>query len=368
MSTAPHALRALQAFTPQTLTASHADITLPDARRILAAVFRDDFNFAPFSGPTARAVAAVASSTHLPTLQVHAVERSQLDPFIKLALQTADHKITETVRIPLEVTGRYSVCVSSQVGCALACAFCATGRMGLLRNLETWEIVEQVRAVWRTLDHKTERIRGLVFQGMGEPLANLDRVLEAIAVLNEPSTFAIDKRAITVCTSGLVPGIYRLAELAPKVRLGWSVGSARSEVRARIMPIEKAHPLDSVFAALVHHANVTHHSSMWAVTLLAGVNDHADDAQALLDMAKRYREATGRKPRISIIRYNAIGLGDPFLPVTDEVEQAFRDVFHQHGFPTHRRYSGGSDVAAACGQLAAVHQAKDANPPSVNAL
>ncbi len=173
--------------------------------------------------------------------------------------------------------GRFSACVSSQAGCALACAFCATGRLGLSRNLEVWEIVEQVRLLRATLG-PGERIHGVVFQGMGEPLANVDRVIAAIRVMNDPCALAIDSRAITVCTSGLPSGIRQLAREVPKVRLGLSIGSARPAVRRRLMPIDAAHSLEDVLAAAEEHARATGLAPMWAVTPLAGVNDTDDDA------------------------------------------------------------------------------------------
>src|ERR1019366_4632099 len=145
---------------------------------------------------------------------------SAVDPFVKLALATADGHVVEAVRIPLERAGRFSACVSSQAGCALACVFCATGRLGLARNLETWEIVEQVRLVRGTLESpRTQRVHGVVFQGMGEPLANVERVIEAIRVLCDPSAMAIDARNMTVCTSGLPTAISRLASELLKVSL-----------------------------------------------------------------------------------------------------------------------------------------------------
>src|SRR5690348_17298121 len=180
-----------------------------------------------------------------PRLEIVAEQASAIDPFKKLLFRAADGAELEAVRIPLEKKGRFSVCVSSQVGCALACAFCATGRMGLRRNLETWEIVEQVRAVRRTLV-AGEKIHGVVFQGMGEPLANLDRVLAAIEIFRDPSAQAIDARAITVCTSGIPSGILRLAKEAPNVRLGLSIGSAIAGKRKSLMPVDDAHPLEEV--------------------------------------------------------------------------------------------------------------------------
>jgi 23S rRNA (adenine2503-C2)-methyltransferase len=185
---------------------------------------------------------------------------------------------------------------------------------------------------------------------MGEPLANLDRVLDAIAVMTDPSALAIDARAITVCTSGLPSGIRRLAREAPKVRLGVSIGTARLGARRRIMPIDGAHALGEVLEAAAEHARATGLAPMWAVTLLHGVNDGLEDARALAARARAFREESGSRPRISIIPYNPIA-GDPFSRSENEV--AFRKALHDEGIFTHKRYSGGADVNAACGQLAA---------------
>lgn len=292
---------------------------------------------------------------HVPELTVVVERPSELDPFVKYALRTGDGHLVEAVRIPLERAGRFTACVSSQVGCALACAFCATGRMGLLRNLEAWEIVEQVRVVRRSLAPLggRSRVHGVVFQGMGEPLANLDRVLEAIATMCDPSALAIDARAITVCTAGLPAGIRRLARAAPRVRLAISIGSARRDVRRSIMPIDAANPLDEVIDAAVEHARTTGLAPMWAVTPLRGVNDAEADARALGELAAAFTARTGLRPRISVIPYNAIDVGaDPFERTTSEREAAFRAALSALGHPSHKRYSGGADVNAACGQLA----------------
>lgn len=333
-----------------------ARVAIEDARRIVAQVHRDEDPATPSSGIRRTAREAVLAAGYVPQLETIAERRSQVDPFVKYALRTGDGHVIETVRIPLEIPGRFVVCVSSQIGCALGCTFCATGRMGLTRNLETWEIVEQVRVVRRGLE--TGRVHGVVFQGMGEPMANLDRVLAAIRVMSDPSALAIDARNITVCTSGLPAGIRRLAAEAPKVRLGLSIASARREVRRSLMPIDKAHRLDDVMDAAAEHVAATRLAPMWAVTLLAGVNDSVDDANALADQVLAFRERTGTNPRLSVIPYNAIddgpdGQADPFVRASDRAEDAFREALRTRGVFTHKRYSGGGDVAAACGQLAA---------------
>jgi 23S rRNA (adenine2503-C2)-methyltransferase len=298
------------------------------------------------------ALAAVRARGHVPQLELRA-ERAADDGFVKYLLVAGDGAALECVRIPLAHAGRFSICVSSQVGCALGCAFCATGRLGLRRNLEAWEIVEQVRVARGRLP-AGGRVHGVVFQGMGEPLANLDRVLAAIAVLTDPSALAIDARAITVCTSGLPAGILRLAREAPRVRLGLSIASARPALRRALMPIDGAHPLAEVLAAAAEHARVTGLAPMFAVTLLAGRNDGEDDAAALAELVRGFTERTGKRPRLTLLAYNPIAAeDDPFARCDEATEARFRDLLAARGVFTHRRYSGGGDVDAACGQLAA---------------
>ena len=359
MGPLPHLLP-LQGSTAEELCAAIAGLAVEDARRIIAQVHRDEAPSTPSSIIRRTAREAVLAAGYVPALELVAERRSAVDPFVKYALRTHDQHVIETVRIPLEHAGRFSVCVSSQVGCALGCTFCATGRMGLTRNLETWEIVEQVRVVRRGLRAAGEsgRVHGVVFQGMGEPMANLDRVIAAIRVMSDPSALAIDARNITVCTSGLPAGIRRLAAELPNVRLGLSLGSARRNVRRSLMPIDRAHDLDDLMSAAAEHVAVTRLAPMWAVTLLDGVNDTVDDANHLADLVVAFRERTGTSPRLSIIPYNAIdegpaGQADPFVRSADATEDAFREALRARGVHTHKRYSGGGDVAAACGQLAA---------------
>ena len=339
---------ALQALTPDALGRAFG-IELWEARKVVAAVHRGEPVMSA-KGVCRATLQAVRAGGHVPTLEVRARRDSLLDPFVKLSLATHDGHVVETVRIPLERAGRFSVCVSSQAGCALACAFCATGRLGLSRNLESWEIVEQVRVVRGTLG-PGQRAHGVVFQGMGEPLSNADRVLEAIRVLSDPCALAIDARNITVCTSGLPAGIRRLAREAPKVRLGLSICSARPEVRRSLMPIAIANPFAEVLDAAEEHATRTGLAPMWAVTPLSGVNDTDDDARALADLVRMFHERTGVRPRVSVVPYNAIDEGgqDPFA--RGDVP-AFLARLGSHGLRAHLRYSGGSDVDAACGQLA----------------
>jgi len=338
---------ALQAITPEDLAGAVPEVSLAEARKIVAAVHRGEPVVAS-SAVRRTAARAAAEAGTVPGLAVVAETASALDPFVKYLFAGPDGARFEAVRIPLEHPARFTVCVSSQVGCALACAFCATGRLGLLRNLAAWEIVEQVRIVRAGLARG--RVHGVVFQGMGEPLANLDAVVQAIRVFSEPCALGIDARAITVCTAGLPSGIRRLAVEAPRVRLAVSISSAIAAHRRAVMPIAERHDFEDVIAAVAEHARATGLAPMWAVTLLAGVNDGDGDARALADRALAFHAATGVRPRISLLDYNAIGPGDRFA--RSQRMPAFRDVLSAAGLASHRRYSGGSDVAAACGQLA----------------
>jgi 23S rRNA (adenine2503-C2)-methyltransferase len=360
---------ALQGVTPQRLIALLPEVSLAEARRVIATVNAGGDISVPHSGVRRASRQLVCERAYVPTLTVRSTQTSTYDAFLKLAFATHEGRVVEAVRIPLEQRGRYSVCVSSQVGCALGCTFCATGRMGLGRNLETWEIVEQVRLIRATLNRTAgERIHGVVFQGMGEPLSNFERVADAIRVLSESSALAIDMRNITVSTAGLPPGIRRLARELPNVRLAWSLGSARLAVRTTLMPINRAHPLEETYAAVCEHAKVTGLSPLWAITLLDGINDSDADALALAELARRFRSDTGRSPRISVIPYNPIAddATDPFRRVDDAGERRFREVMKSVGVFTHRRYSGGGDVAAACGQLSAKTMSGERSPAPAN--
>ncbi len=365
---------ALQALTPEALAARIPGLSSAHARKIVSAVHRDlPIGEATFTIRRS-VIEAILASTTVPTLECVEEQKSAIDSFVKYGFRTHDGHVIETVRIPLEKKGRFTVCVSSQVGCALACTFCATGRMGLTRNLESWEILEQVRHVRRSLNGGAEkaghvyghghvyggdagRVHGVVFQGMGEPMANIERVLEAIFVMGDPSAMAIDMRAITVCTSGIPTGIRRLAREAPKVRLALSLSSARPDVRKSLMPIARAHSLEEIIDASVEHARITGLAPMWAVTLLNGQNDSEEDARALGELVRGFVEKSGKSPRISVIPYNAIApQDDPYSRTTEEREARFRETLRDSGVHTRKRYSGGGDVDGACGQLAAAQR------------
>jgi 23S rRNA (adenine2503-C2)-methyltransferase len=293
----------------------------------------------------------IVEHCHIGQLAIVDAQNSKLDPFTKFALRTHDGHLIETVRIPLEKPGRYSVCVSSQVGCGIGCKFCKTAQAGLSRNLEAWEIVEQVRLVRQSLPAGA-RVTGVVFQGMGEPLANTDAVVKAVRILSEPTGQSVDQKAITICTSGLARGIQRLQAEKLRVRIGLSIGSAIAERRRSLMPLENHCPLSVAVDALVEYSRSAAQAQMLAYTMLPGFNCSPADAAALRELALDIGRRSGRMPRLSLIAYNPIGADDPFRRATDEQAEDFRLRLVSAGFPVVRRYSGGADIDAACGQLA----------------
>jgi 23S rRNA (adenine2503-C2)-methyltransferase len=343
----------LQALVPEQLVQCATGVELGEARKLIALVHRGEP--LPSRSPSeVRRVALdrVRAATRIPELRLVTREESRVDGFVKYALAADDGAVFEAVKIPLEKPDRVTVCVSSQVGCALACTFCATGRLGLLRNLEPWEIIEQVRTVRRDLPAGV-RVHGVVFQGMGEALANWASVKQAARVLSESSAQSIDARNITISTAGLPAGIRALADALPNVRLAVSIGSARPEVRRELIPLEARYPLASVLSAAGEHARATNLAPLFAYTLLAGKNDTREDAMALAALVKSFADSYGKRPRLSLIPYNSIGPGDPFARADEERHAQFREMLVADGVVPTRRYSGGADVAAACGQLVA---------------
>jgi 23S rRNA (adenine2503-C2)-methyltransferase len=343
-----HPTDRLQGETPERLTERFgAALTLPEARRIIAHVVQRGGD-SLLGVQQLRTTARKAVEAELPIGQVKVLERraSQEDPFIKFAIALPDGAVIETVRIPLERQGRYVVCVSSQVGCAMGCAFCATGAMGLSRNLEAWEIVEQVRLVAAELRASGEgRVHGVVFQGMGEPLHNLDNVLQAIEMLSNPCGLAVDARNITVCTVGIVPGIDRLAGMRTRIRLGISVTSAQTALRRSLVPMEGKYPIREVVEAAKRFHERSGRLVMFAYALMGGVNTTDAEADALAELLKLM------PARLSLIDWNPIA-GLPYRPPTPEERDRFHDRLAGMGVPVIRRYSWGKDIGAACGQLA----------------
>ncbi len=241
---------------------------------------------------------------------------------------------------------RHTLCISSQAGCAVGCPFCATGELGLGRDLETAEIVDQVRFAARRLVAKGQRLTNIVFMGMGEPLLNLDRVLAAIEALNDPLRFGLGARHITVSTSGVVPGIRRLTALGPQFTLAVSLHAARDPLRDVLVPLNRRWPVAEVIAAARDHGRATGRRISYEVTMIGGINDTEMDAVAMAELLR------GDHAHVNLIPMNPVA-HTPWTASPMSVIEAFAATLQGAGIETTIRRNRGQEIGAACGQLAA---------------
>ena len=335
----------LRGLRPEDLQALWPDLRLDDriARRIQARlVWGDASDLDGIPGLSPRIGREVLRRGSVARLEVVDRCSSRVDPFVKYLFRAGDGRVFEAVRIPLE-RPRWSVCVSSQVGCALACAFCETGRLGFTRNLEAWEIVEQVLAVRR--EGPERPVTGVVFQGQGEPFQNYDNVIRAAEVLRHPCGARIRGDRITISTAGVLPMIERYTDEGHPYRLILSLTSAFQEKRARLVPIGQRYAVADHVEAMRRQASRRGGLIHLAWVLMSGVNTEPEEARELA------RLLAGARVRISVIDVN-----DPtghFRRADDAERGAFLSALAKERLPFVRRYSGGPDIHAACGMLAA---------------
>jgi 23S rRNA (adenine2503-C2)-methyltransferase len=264
------------------------------------------------------------------------------DGATKHVFQLADGRQVEGVFMPYE--GRVTLCLSSQVGCAMGCTFCATGQMGILRNLTAAEIVGQVVAMLNHHGHPEGLPVNLVFMGMGEPLHNLDHLMAAFALLTDPKGLAVPPRRITVSTSGLVSGIERLGSFAKRPRLALSLNATTDEHRSRIMPVNRVWNLEALAQALGRFPLQSGERITLEYVLLKGVTDSLEDGRRLAAFARRFPS------KINLIPFNPHE-GSGFEPPDEARVSALCRLLVDHGLTVSVRRSRGQDVAGACGQL-----------------
>jgi 23S rRNA (adenine2503-C2)-methyltransferase len=272
-----------------------------------------------------------------------ALKKTTPDGTAKYLFQLEDGHAVETVLIP--DPPRNTLCVSSQVGCALRCDFCLTGTLGFKRNLTAAEIVDQVCQVRRDLTAEESRVTNIVFMGMGEPLANYDAVLRAIRIMTDPAGLAFSHRRITLSTAGVVPRIRDLGKDSP-VNLAISLHAADDALRSRLMPVNRAHPLEELMRACREYPLPPRKRITFEYILLDGVND--DPAQA----KKLVRLLSGVRAKVNLIPYNPHP-GSPYRRPPEERVLAFQDVLTRARLTATIRQSRGAEIGAACGQLAA---------------
>lgn len=279
----------------------------------------------------------------LPTVRL----TGSTDTTRKFLFQLADGRLIESVRIPANAnfegdrSGRITLCVSSQVGCAYDCKFCASGLAGFTRNLTAGEIVGQVM----TVEHETgDTIRNLVFMGMGEPLANLTQLTKALTILNADWGMNIGARHMTVSTSGLAPQIEKLATIPMQIRLAISLHGATDEVREQIMPVNKKYNITRLFDSLDVWLRHKKQMVTFEYILIEGVNDSLEQAEVL---AKRARALHAK---VNLIPYNTVE-GLPWKRPDIPQQDAFLRVLSKANVTATIRREKGHDIDAACGQL-----------------
>lgn len=272
-----------------------------------------------------------------------AAKEVSVDGTVKYAFKLFDGKVIESVLIPED--DRHTLCISSQVGCAMACSFCMTGTMGFARNLSAAEIVNQVSSVRDDLQqNKAGEINNLVFMGMGEPLANFENLLKSLEILLDELGLNFSDRKITVSTCGIIPNILMLGEKF-KVNLAISLHAADNETRNKIMPINKRYPLDQLLDACRKFPLPKRKRITFEYILLKGINDSDSDAKNLA------RILHGIPAKINLLPCNETPEIPYHKPSPQRIE-IFQNILKDYGFTVLLRTSRGADISAACGQLA----------------
>ena len=265
----------------------------------------------------------------------------------KFLFRLPDGNLIESVLIPASPalygtkSDRRTICISTQVGCAYGCKFCASGLDGFSRNLAANEIVDQIIAVERA---SGEKIDNIVFMGMGEPLANLDNLMHAIRIINAPWGLGIGARHITVSTSGLAPQIRKLADEPLQIRLAISLHGGTDEVRDRIMPINRRYNIDMLLSACDYYTSRKKQRLTFEYILIAGVNDSDEQAHHLAKHARRL------SAKVNLIPYNTVE-GLPWSRPSRNRQENFLSILRTAGIATTLRREKGHDIEAACGQL-----------------
>jgi len=285
--------------------------------------------------------AALSERLRFGAATVETVARAADGRTAKYLFRLEDGNAVEAVSMR-EQGGRHTLCISSQVGCALGCKFCATGGLGFRRNLTAGEILFQVIAI----GHGEGEVKNVVLMGMGEPLLNVENVICAVRALVDPARFALGTRKVTVSTAGIIPGIERLAESGVKVHLALSLNSPFQEQREKLMPIARKYPLAQLLAAAEGYGERTCKPALLEYVLLEGVNTGEEAARELARIAGRLGS------KVNLIEYNPVE-GTEFRPPQSAETLKFRDLLMKAGATATIRFRRGREIAAGCGQLAA---------------
>ena len=306
-----------------------------------ASDFGDMHNFSKDLRQKLQAIASI----ELP--EVTSIDNSK-DGVIKWVIKLSEENHIETVYIPQKDRG--TLCISSQVGCSLACTFCATGYQGFNRNLENHEIIAQVLIAQNYLKDKGRRISNVVFMGMGEPLLNESAVYDACDILLDDWAFGLSRRRVTVSSSGIVPALMRMSDTVP-VSLAISLHAPNDELRDVLVPINKKYPIKELMKACHYYLNAgtQERHVMFEYVMLKGVNDSIEQAQELSKLINFWFQ--GESAKVNLIPFNPFP-ETKYTTSNDIAIDKFQDILYRSGIRTTTRRTRGDDVDAACGQLA----------------
>lgn len=271
---------------------------------------------------------------------------------IKTLFRLGDGNSVEAVL--MRYTKRRTLCISTQVGCAMGCVFCATGQMGFRRNLTSGEIIEQVLYYARLLASLGESVTNVVVMGMGEPFHNYDATMDAIDRLNHPEGFNLGARRFTVSTAGLIPSIQRFTRENRQINLAISLHTTDDELRNRLLPINRKYPVDELLASCLEYIHTTHRRITFEWALIDAVNDSINSARQLCHKLTPFRIKNAALCHVNLIQLNPTSKYSGSA-TTKERAQLFKTELDNHGIPCSIRLRRGIDIQAGCGQLAAQH-------------
>ncbi len=281
------------------------------------------------------------------SLTLHSEKTDPEGQTTKFLFKTSDNKMIEAV-IMRHLSGRNTLCVSCQAGCPMACSFCATGKLGLIRNLSSYEIIDQIMWAIHHLAKEDKKLRNIVYMGMGEPLLNYTEVSDSIHIACNQKKLDLSNRRITVSTCGIAPRIIDFARDFPQVSLAISLHAPNDEARKKIMPVENTYPLNILMAAIDEYVSITNKRVFYEYIMINGVTDRLEYAKELGELLK------GKLAHVNFIPYNP-GEGtdsNGYLPTTKIIIKKFQNTLDQYGIPSTIRHTMWDDIDAACGQLA----------------